>query len=65
MTVAALYVQAGGCYFELDGVDPWDEARDARLLRWAVAGGGASAVRAVGAVLGRSTADVAAPVARR
>lgn len=30
MTVAALYVQTNGCYFGLDGVDPWDEARDAR-----------------------------------
>lgn len=29
-TVAALYVQPGGCYFDLSGVDPWDEARDAR-----------------------------------
>lgn len=29
--VAALYVQAGGCYFGLYGVEPWDEARDARL----------------------------------
>lgn len=29
-TVAALYVAKGGCYFGLDGVDPWDEARDAR-----------------------------------
>lgn len=29
--VAALYVQTGGCYFGLDGVDPWDEKRDARL----------------------------------
>ncbi len=28
--IAALYVQAGGCYYGLDGVDPWDEARDAR-----------------------------------
>lgn len=28
--VAALYVESGGCYFGLDGVDPWDEARDAR-----------------------------------
>lgn len=27
---AALYVQRGGAYFGLDGVDPWDEARDAR-----------------------------------
>jgi hypothetical protein len=31
MTVAALYVQRGGCYFGLPDVDPWDEARDARL----------------------------------
>lgn len=31
MTVAALYVEAGGVYFGLDDVDPWDEARDARL----------------------------------
>ncbi|MEL6569366.1 MAG: hypothetical protein AAFQ22_13180 [Pseudomonadota bacterium] len=29
-TVAALYVETDGCYFGLDGVDPWDEARDAR-----------------------------------
>ena len=29
--IAALYVQKGGCYFGLDGVDPWDEQRDARL----------------------------------
>lgn len=29
--IAALYVAKGGCYFGLDGVDPWDEARDARL----------------------------------
>lgn len=29
--IAALYVERGGCYFGLDGVDPWDEARDARL----------------------------------
>ena len=29
-TVAALFVKAGGCYYGLDGVDPWDEARDAR-----------------------------------
>lgn len=28
--IAALYVQTNGCYFGLDGVDPWDEARDAR-----------------------------------
>lgn len=30
-TVAALYVATGGCYFDLDGVDPWDATRDARL----------------------------------
>lgn len=29
--VAALYVQAGGCYFGLPDVDPWDKDRDARL----------------------------------
>jgi hypothetical protein len=29
--VAALYVESGGCYFGLPDVDPWDEARDARL----------------------------------
>ena len=29
--VAALYVQRGGAYFGLEGVDPWDEQRDARL----------------------------------
>lgn len=29
--IAALFVQKGGCYFGLDGVDPWDEERDARL----------------------------------
>ncbi len=28
--IAALYVETGGCYFGLDGVDPWDEQRDAR-----------------------------------
>ncbi|HMO74112.1 MAG TPA: hypothetical protein PKD48_02115 [Sphingopyxis sp.] len=32
-TVAALYVETGGCYFGLPGVDPWDEARDARGYR--------------------------------
>jgi len=31
MTVAALYVETNGVYFGLDGVDPWDEARDARM----------------------------------
>lgn len=29
--IAALYVQSGGCYFELDGIDAWPESRDARL----------------------------------
>lgn len=29
--IAALFVQTGGCYFGLSGVDPWDEPRDARL----------------------------------
>lgn len=29
--IAALFVAKGGCYFGLEGVDPWDEARDARL----------------------------------
>ncbi|MCB0252098.1 MAG: hypothetical protein KDI55_00030 [Anaerolineae bacterium] len=28
--IAALYVETNGCYFGLDGVEPWDEARDAR-----------------------------------
>jgi len=31
MKVAALYVSKDGGYFGLPGVDPWDEARDARL----------------------------------
>lgn len=31
MTIAALYVATGGCYYGLSDVDPWDEARDARL----------------------------------
>lgn len=29
--IAALYVQRGGAYYDLPGVDPWDERRDARL----------------------------------
>lgn len=29
-TIAALYVASGGCYFGLEGVDPWDAERDAR-----------------------------------
>lgn len=28
--IAALYVQTGGCYFNLPDVVPWDEERDAR-----------------------------------
>lgn len=28
--IAALFVQTDGCYFGLDGVEPWDAARDAR-----------------------------------
>ncbi len=28
--IAALYVETGGCYFGLDGVEPWDLLRDAR-----------------------------------
>lgn len=28
--IAALFVQPRGCYVGLEGVDPWDEARDAR-----------------------------------
>jgi hypothetical protein len=28
--IAALYVGTDGCYFGLDGIDPWDEPRDAR-----------------------------------
>lgn len=30
-TVAALYVERGGVYYGLPGVDPWDAERDARL----------------------------------
>jgi hypothetical protein len=29
--IAALFVEKGGAYWNLPGVDPWDEARDARL----------------------------------
>lgn len=28
--IAALFVETDGCYFNLPGVDPWDEPRDAR-----------------------------------
>lgn len=31
MRVAALFIQADGCYADLDDVDPWPESRDARL----------------------------------
>lgn len=30
-SVAALYVEEGGCYYGLPDVDPWPESRDARL----------------------------------
>lgn len=30
ITVAALYVEEGGVYYGLEGVDPWPESRDAR-----------------------------------
>ena len=29
-TIAALYVEEGGCYYGLDGVEPWGVSRDAR-----------------------------------
>lgn len=29
--IAALYVQTNGAYYNIDGIDPWDEQRDARL----------------------------------
>lgn len=29
--IAALFVETNGCYFGLDGVEPWDVQRDARL----------------------------------
>jgi hypothetical protein len=29
--IAALYVETDGSYYGIEGVDPWDEARDARL----------------------------------
>ena len=32
-TVAALYVQEGGCYFGLEGVEVWPQSRDARTYR--------------------------------
>lgn len=31
--IAALYVETGGAYYGVPGVDPWDEGRDARAYR--------------------------------
>lgn len=31
--IAALFVETGGCYYNLPGVDPWDITRDARQYR--------------------------------
>ena len=31
MNITALFVQTNGAYFGQEGIDPWDEARDARL----------------------------------
>jgi len=31
--IAALFVETGGGYFNLPGVDPWDQQRDARLYQ--------------------------------
>lgn len=31
--IAALYVETDGQYFGLEGVDPWDQGRDARLYK--------------------------------
>lgn len=28
--ISALFVETDGCYFDLPGIDPWDEKRDAR-----------------------------------
>lgn len=33
MKVSALFVEAGGVYFDDSRVDPWDESRDARLYK--------------------------------
>ena len=30
MLIAALFVETGGVYFDVEGVEPWDEVRDAR-----------------------------------
>jgi hypothetical protein len=31
--IAALFVETNGCYYGIDGVDPWDKTRDAKLYR--------------------------------
>lgn len=31
MLIAALFVETGGIYFNVEGIDPWDKTRDARL----------------------------------
>jgi len=31
--ISALYVEKDGCYFNVPGIDPWDESRDARLYQ--------------------------------
>ncbi len=31
LTIAALFVETNGAYFNLPGVEPWDERRDARM----------------------------------
>lgn len=31
--IAALYVESDGCYIGVEGVDPWDEIRDARKYK--------------------------------
>jgi hypothetical protein len=59
--IAALYVETGGVYFGLPDVDPWDEARDARLYEgpwpvvahppcgsWSIMGNCRPATRAAG-----------------
>ena len=33
LKVTSLYVQAGGAYYGIPDVDPWDETRDARLYQ--------------------------------
>ena len=33
MKVAALYVETGGCYWNLPDIDPWDRHRDARTYK--------------------------------